>query len=77
MGDYASGRKFYYRSDAQAYHTLIIRSDVLVFHETTQGPFRREDTVFATWAPEDGDLEGRRAFQARLLVRLKRSRTLS
>jgi len=77
MGDFASGRRFYYRIDAPVYHTLIIRSDVLVFHETTSGPFRREDTVFASWAPEDGDLEGRSAFQARLLEQLKRGRALS
>ena len=77
MGDYVSGRRFYYRIDTPAYHTLIIRSDVLVFHETTNGPFRREDTVFASWAPEDSDLEGRRAFQTRLLEQLKTRLSLS
>ena len=39
------------------FHTLIIRSDILVFHETTEGPFDRNETVFARWAPEDGDVE--------------------
>lgn len=55
MGDYASGRTFYYRMAVPVFHTLIIRSDVLVFHETTNGPFDRCDTVFAAWSPEDGD----------------------
>jgi len=77
MGDYVSGRRFYYRIDAPAYHTLIIRSDVLVFHETTNGPFRREDAVFASWSPADGDLEGRRAFQAQLLEQLRLVLSLS
>jgi cupin fold WbuC family metalloprotein len=55
MGAFASGRPFFYRIAEPRFHTLLIRSDVLVFHETTGGPFRRDDTVFAPWAPEDGD----------------------
>jgi cupin fold WbuC family metalloprotein len=54
MGDYASGRKFYYRLADPLYHTLLIRSDWLIFHEITNGPFKREDTIFAPWAPEEG-----------------------
>lgn len=57
MGGYASGRPFYYRLDRPDYHTLLIDSEHLVFHETTGGPFRRADTVFAPWSPEDGDTE--------------------
>ena len=53
MGDYHSGRKFYYRLPPSNYHTLIIQSDVLVFHETTNGPFRSGDTVWAPWAPKE------------------------
>lgn len=53
MGDYASGCIFYYRMASPTFHTLLIRSDVLVFHETTNGPFDRKDTVFAPWAPND------------------------
>ena len=55
MGAFASGRPFFYRIAEPLFHTLLIRSDVLVFHETTGGPFRRDDTVFAPWAPDDGD----------------------
>jgi cupin fold WbuC family metalloprotein len=57
MGDYATGLPFYYRIDQPIFHTLLIRSGVLVFHETTSGPFRREQTVFASWAPEETSLE--------------------
>ena len=52
MGDYASGKPFFYRMATPFYHTLIIRSDVLVFHETTNGPFDKKSTIFAPWAPE-------------------------
>jgi len=48
------------------FHTLIIRSDVLVFHETTNGPFDRKDTVFAPWAPEDDDVDSVSIFMADL-----------
>jgi cupin fold WbuC family metalloprotein len=51
MGDYRSGKPFFYRIAGPLYHTLLIRSDVLVFHETTAGPLRREETVFPAWAP--------------------------
>ena len=44
VGDYASGRQFYYRVSGPQYHTLLIRSEVLVVHETTNGPFHRDDT---------------------------------
>lgn len=55
MGDYQSGRRFFYRISDPLYHTLLIRSDVLVFHETTNGPFKREGMIFASWAPEEND----------------------
>ena len=50
------GRSVYCRLRDGLYHTLLIESDWFVFMETTQGPFRRGDTVFAPWAPkDDGD----------------------
>jgi len=47
-----SGSVFFQRLAKPVYHTLIIRSDFVVFHEITEGPFRREDTIFPRWAPE-------------------------
>lgn len=55
MGDYKSGKTFYYRIAKPIYHTLIVRSEVLVFHETTNGPFNRSTSNFAPWAPVDTD----------------------
>jgi cupin fold WbuC family metalloprotein len=66
MGDYGSGRKFYYRVGGPLYHTLLISSEFLVFHEVTNGPFRREDTVFAPWGPEEADTVACAAFQQRV-----------
>jgi cupin fold WbuC family metalloprotein len=56
MGDYNSVLPFYLRIDTPLYHTLLIRSEVLVFHEITNGPFDRNETLFAPWAPEDGSI---------------------
>ncbi len=55
MGDYASGCAFYYRLNSACYHSMIITSTILVFHETTSGPFRREETLFAPWSPDEKD----------------------
>lgn len=64
IGPHGSGSCFYYRMAAPEYHMLIVRSDVLVVHETTNGPFRPSETEFAPWAPEEGDVAGRAAFRA-------------
>ncbi len=66
MDEYASGKTFYYRIDAFVYHTLIVRSDVLVFHETTTGPFNREDSDFASWSPKESDFLAQKKFMAQL-----------
>jgi cupin fold WbuC family metalloprotein len=68
MGDYRSGRKFYYRLSDPCYHTLLINSDHLVFHETTNGPFDRADTVFAPWAPDPSDAFAVEAFMDKLVI---------
>jgi cupin fold WbuC family metalloprotein len=57
---------FYYRMSGPLFHTLIIRSDVLVVHEITNGPFRPEETLFASFAPEDRDGAAVEAYEAAL-----------
>jgi len=66
MGDYASGRKFYYRLADPLYHTLLIHSDRIVFHEITNGPFDRADTLFAPWSPDIDDGDAAREFMKKL-----------
>lgn len=53
MGAPGSGKVFYQRLSDAIYHTLIIRTEFLVFHEVTEGPFFRENTVFPAWAPAE------------------------
>ena len=66
MGSYNSGRNFFYRLPPFRYHTLIIRSEVLVFHEITNGPFRPEETILAPWSPEEADLDKVSQYMAKL-----------
>lgn len=56
LGAIETGRQFYIRVPAFVYHTIIMRSERLVIHEATPGPFRREDTIWAPWAPEETNL---------------------
>lgn len=71
LGDYRSGKKFYYRIEEPAYHTLLIHSDVFIFHETTRGPYRQSDTLYAPWSPEESDLNARMQFVKQLFVSLR------
>lgn len=66
LGEYRSGDRFFYRVGEPVYHTLLITSPVFVFHETTSGPFRREDTAFAPWAPAEDQPEAVAAFTRQL-----------
>jgi len=63
-------RPFYFRMSETYFHTLIIRSDLLIAHESTNGPFRPEGTVFAAFAPEEGDTAAAMNFQTSLLGRV-------
>ena len=66
IGDWSTGRKFFLRIPPDCIHSLRVLSDHFVFHETTSGPFRREDTLFPAWAPEESDLPGVARFMDRL-----------
>jgi cupin fold WbuC family metalloprotein len=57
---------FFYRMKRPFFHTLIIKSEVLVVHEITNGPFRAEGTVFADFAPAEDDAPASRAYRAAL-----------
>jgi mannose-6-phosphate isomerase-like protein (cupin superfamily) len=45
---------FYYRIDAGQYHSLVVVSNVLVVHEVTNGPWTKDDTVWAEWSEPEG-----------------------
>ena len=57
---------FFYRLSESAYHTVMPQSPWVVFHEATNGPFNREDTVYATWAPDDNDQNSVKAYMEKL-----------
>jgi cupin fold WbuC family metalloprotein len=61
---------FYYRMSIAHFHTLIIRSDLLVVHEITNGPFLPTGTVYAAFAPEEDDVDRATAFQDNLIERV-------
>ncbi|EMK10355.1 MULTISPECIES: WbuC family cupin fold metalloprotein [Leptospira] len=71
MGSYNTGKIFYDSMRSSMYHTLLIRSEWLVFLEITKGPFRKEDTIFASWSPGENDLDGVREFMNKIEQRLK------
>ena len=66
LGDINSGRQFYVRVPKDVWHTIIMRSEKLVIHEATPGPFNRADTLWAPWAPEETDVEGAQKFMSSL-----------
>lgn len=70
LGDYASGQRFYYRIADPVYHTLLVRSDPLIYHETKQGPFVRSSVIPAPWAPDEGDAEAAQQFMKQLELRV-------
>lgn len=53
MGAPGSGHAFFYRLSTPMFHSVLPESDFVVFHEVTNGPFDRRDTIFAPWAPAE------------------------
>jgi cupin fold WbuC family metalloprotein len=53
LGDASSGRPFFYRLADSLFHTLLIRSDFLIMHEVTNGPFTAGDALVAPFAPPE------------------------
>ena len=74
LGAAGPGRKFYYRLSESAFHTLLIRSDFLVVHEVTNGPFARDRTVLAPFAPPEDRSAEARSYVADVLGRVARLR---
>jgi cupin fold WbuC family metalloprotein len=62
LGDASSGRSFYYRLSDSKYHTLLIQGELLVVHEVTNGPFNREETKLAPFAPPEAERDAAREY---------------
>ena len=68
----SSSTAFYYRMSTPFFHTLMIKSDLLVVHEITNGPFIKDGTAFAGFAPaEDADLNAINSWQRQLSDRVR------
>ena len=74
LGDYLTSRIFYCRINEPIYHTLLVRSDFLVFLETTIGPFDKADTIFASWAVDENDRIAAKNFKKALSMMIKEMR---
>lgn len=68
VGPPSSGKPFFVRNDSPRWHTLIILTPFFVFHEVTNGPFRREKTEFAPWSPDENDPIAVAGFSCELLM---------
>ncbi|MBZ0189847.1 MAG: WbuC family cupin fold metalloprotein [Candidatus Obscuribacterales bacterium] len=65
MGDFGSGKTFFYRLSSPRFHTVLVRSELVLIHETTNGPFDKRDTIYAPWSPAE-DEEGGEQYKADL-----------
>lgn len=68
LAEPGQGDSFCYRMSESRFHTVLPLTEVVVFHEITNGPFRPEETLYADWAPAEADRAAGAAFVARLLA---------
>lgn len=68
LGEYNSGKNFYYRINPNIIHCLLIKSEIFVFHESTLGPFDPADSGFPEWAPDGTDQLKSKIFMEKLNV---------
>jgi len=71
LGTLDSGRSCFYRLREPRFHCVLIESEVLVFHETTAGPFLPEETEFAPWSPAGLDVAAARDYLRVLKARVQ------
>ena len=68
LGAVDSKSPFFARIPDGTYHTYLVNTETLVFLETTTGPFERQSTEYAPWAPKELDPTGsyQKSFQTKL-----------
>lgn len=64
MAPYGRGKLCYYRMPDEVFHSILITSEWLVFHETTAGPFDPSRTAFPDWAPDGSDTAAVKSYVA-------------
>lgn len=66
MAPFGAGHTFAYRLSSDLWHTVIPRTDYVILHETTTGPFMKDEDNSAPWSPEPADAAAANAFLERL-----------
>jgi len=66
LGDFESGKAFYFMPPKNTYRMLVTKTEFVLYHEATIGPFQKEDTLFAPWAPTETDMDGIKVFFSQL-----------
>lgn len=68
MSDEDNKGIFLARIEKNYWHMIIPITDFVVFHETTNGPYKgRDDSIFASWAPPGSDKREIKKFISNLL----------
>jgi cupin fold WbuC family metalloprotein len=68
----SNSKPFYYRMSKPLFHTLLIKSEILVVHEITNGPFSVDGTTFASFSPtEDASRHAINSWQTELSDRVR------
>ena len=75
MGNYASGKTFFYKLKEPFYHSMLIKSEYLGFTETANGPFKQSDKIDAPWSPSEEDTKAIKQFMLKLALRIKKFKT--
>lgn len=55
-GTSGSNLPYFYRISPMTMHSLLIKSEWLVFHEVVAGPFDPDDADFPEWAPDGSNV---------------------
>lgn len=55
MGSPDKDYPFIYRFSGDRWHTVVSLSEIAIYLETIQGPFRKGDTEFAIWGPNENN----------------------
>ena len=67
MGPVDSGSTFFYRLSTDLWHSVVPLSKYVIIHETTVGPFIKEESEFAPWSPVNGDSKGIEKFLSEIV----------
>ena len=67
LSEPSGGASFFYRLASPTFHSVVPETEFVVFHEVTNGPFDRRETIAALWAPAETDVAAGARFIAGLL----------